>query len=123
MKRLLFLFTAITLFVTVAQAQPDIKFSSNTIDIGTIKANSMTTKEVSFYNIGNEALILSNVSSYSKFLVVNYSNESIQYGQLGKIKLSINSIGLQGAFQSKISITSNAKSGVVVITIKGKVEQ
>ncbi len=99
---------------------PEIQFDKLVHDYGKIKQNSDGTCEFTFKNVGKEPLILSNVRSSCGCTTPYWPKEPIMPGKTEKIKVTYATNRL-GVFNKQITIFSNAKNDVVVLTIKGEV--
>lgn len=100
----------------------DIMFEVENHDFGTIQEGTQATKEFKFTNTGKEPLVLSNVQASCGCTTPKWTSEPIMPGKTGTITAVYNSTGRPGQFTKSITVTSNAKSGVKVLTIKGVVE-
>lgn len=89
-------------------AQPEIKFDSQTYDFGKIKEEGgKVTGRFEFTNVGNEDLILVNVKPGCGCTAANYSKEPIAPGKKGYIEATYNPYNRPGAFNKNIRVTTN----------------
>ena len=89
-------------------AQPEIKFDSQTYDFGKIKEEGgKVTGRFEFTNVGNQDLILVNVKPGCGCTAANYSKEPIAPGQKGYIEATYNPYNRPGAFNKNIRVTTN----------------
>ena len=110
-----------------AQTQPDnpnapeIFFSNDSHDFGTIDQGGNGTTEFSFKNTGKEPLIIQDAKGSCGCTVPSFPKEPIKPGATGTIKVTYDTKRV-GAFSKTVTITSNAKSGNKLLTIKGNVK-
>lgn len=124
MKKLL-LSMVVMLFALVTNAQErqaEIKFETTVHDFGTFAEGVQATYEFKFTNVGNAPLVLSGVNPSCGCTAPEWPKDPIMPGQSGKIKVTYNSTGRPNSFNKSITVTSNAKNGTLVLTIKGNVE-
>jgi hypothetical protein len=97
-------------------------FASETIDYGTVAANSDGKREFIFTNNGNKPLIITNASGSCGCTVPSYSKEPIAPGAKGVIGVKYDTSRAGQPFTKTVTITSNAAgSPSKVLTIKGTV--
>ncbi len=107
MKKLTLLLTFLMAFFWM-NAQPEIKFDSQTYDFGKIKEEGgKVTGRFEFTNVGNEDLILTNVKPGCGCTAANYSKEPIAPGKRGYIEATYNPYNRPGAFHKNIRVTTN----------------
>jgi len=97
-------------------------FVSETIDYGTVAANSDGKREFVFTNNGNKPLIITNATGSCGCTVPTYSKEPIAPGAKGAIGVKYDTSRAGQPFTKTVTITSNA-SGIPskTLTIKGNV--
>jgi hypothetical protein len=100
---------------------PEITFENDVHDYGTIKQAADGNCEFKFTNTGKEPLIISNAVGSCGCTVPTYPKEPILKGQSAVIKVHYDTKRV-GAFTKNVTITSNAKTGTKMLTIKGTVE-
>ena len=97
-------------------------FVTETIDYGTIAANSDGKREFVFTNNGNKPLIITNAVGSCGCTVPTYSKEPIAPGAKGVIGVKYDTSRAGQPFSKTVTITSNAAgSPSKVLTIKGTV--
>lgn len=97
-------------------------FDSETIDYGTIPANSDGKREFSFVNNGTQPLIITNASGSCGCTVPTFPKEPIMPGARGVIGVKYDTARAGQPFSKNVTITSNAKDmPSKVLTIKGTV--
>ncbi|SHF97550.1 Protein of unknown function [Flavobacterium fluvii] len=97
-------------------------FVSETIDYGTIAANSDGKREFVFTNNGNKPLIITNATGSCGCTVPTYSKEPIAPGAKGVIGVKYDTSRAGQPFTKTVTVTSNAAgSPSKTLTIKGNV--
>lgn len=133
MKKL-FLTIAIALvgvFSAQAQAQPElnvnenpnapeIKFEATVHDYGKIENGANGDCEFKFKNIGKEPLRLSDVKASCGCTIPTWTKDLILPGKTGTIKVHYDT-KRTGPINKQITVTSNAKTATVILTIKGEI--
>lgn len=100
----------------------EIVFEKLVHDFGSIQLNSDGSCEFNFTNEGKSPLILSNVKSTCGCTIPSWTKEPIGKKGSGVIKVQYNTSRV-GSFEKSITVYSNAKNDIVILTIKGKVEK
>ncbi len=97
-------------------------FESETIDYGSVAANSDGKREFVFTNNGNKPLIITNATGSCGCTVPSYSKEPIAPGAKGIIGVKYDTSRAGQPFTKTVTITSNAAgTPSKVLTIKGTV--
>jgi hypothetical protein len=97
-------------------------FVSETIDYGTVAANSDGKREFVFTNNGNKPLIITNAVGSCGCTVPTYSKEPIAPGAKGVIGVKYDTSRAGQPFTKTVTISSNAAgSPSKTLTIKGNV--
>jgi hypothetical protein len=99
----------------------DIKFEKLEFDYGTLKQGGDPNGEFSFKNTGKEPLIISQCQGSCGCTVPSWPKEPIKPGASGVIKVHYDTKRV-GPINKTVTVTSNAKSGVVTLHIKGMIE-
>jgi hypothetical protein len=97
-----------------------ISFAETTHDYGTIKKDSDGTFVFTFKNTGNIPLVLSTVQASCGCTTPTWTQEPVAPGKSGEISVKYNTANI-GGFVKTITVNSNAP--VVVLTIKGAVQE
>jgi len=97
-------------------------FVSETIDYGTVAANSDGKREFVFTNNGNKPLIITNATGSCGCTIPSYSKEPIAPGAKGVIGVKYDTSRAGQPFTKTVTITSNAAgTPSKTLTIKGNV--
>jgi len=99
---------------------PEISFEKTVHDYGTIVQGGDGTCEFKFTNTGKEPLILSKPTSSCGCTVPTWPQEPILPGKSDAIKVTYNTNNI-GPINKNVTVTSNAKTSRVVLSIKGTV--
>jgi hypothetical protein len=99
----------------------DIKMDKLTHDYGNIKQGDNGECEFKFTNNGKEPLVISNCAGSCGCTVPQCPKEPILPGKSGVIKVKYDTNRVGGIYKT-VTVNSNAKSGNIVLTIKGNVE-
>lgn len=104
-----------------ATSLADIKMDKMEHDYGTIKQGGNGECEFKFTNNGKEPLVITNCQGSCGCTVPMCPKEPILPGKSGIIKVKYDT-NRPGGIYKTVTVNSNAKSGNVVLTIKGTVE-
>jgi hypothetical protein len=99
----------------------DIKMDKMTHDYGNIKQGDNGECEFKFTNNGKEPLVITNCQGSCGCTVPACPKEPILPGKVGVIKVKYDTNRVGGIYKT-VTVNSNAKTGNVVLTIKGNVE-
>ncbi|MGE0567411.1 MAG: DUF1573 domain-containing protein [Bacteroidia bacterium] len=99
----------------------DIKMDKMIHDYGTIQQGGNGECEFKFTNTGKEPLIITNCMGSCGCTVPQCPKEPILPGKSSVIKVKYDTNRVGGIYKT-VTVSSNAKSGVVTLTIKGTVE-
>ena len=137
MKKIALLFSAFALnFAVTAQESvvpnmdpnaPDIKFETEVLDYGVVDYDANGLREFKFTNTGKSPLTITSVSGECGCTATTidgkkgWPEEPILPGKSGVIKVKYDT-NRPGGIYKTVTVSSNAKSGNVVLTIKGNVE-
>lgn len=99
---------------------PEISFEKTVHDYGTIVQGADGTCEFKFTNTGKEPLILSKPQSSCGCTIPTWPQEPILPGKSDAIKVTYNTHNI-GGINKTVTVTSNAKTSRVVLSIKGTV--
>ncbi len=107
-----------------AFSQPIFKLSTKEHDFGTIKeADGRKTYDFVVINEGNAPLVIQNIVASCGCTTPEWTKTPIPGGGKGKITAIFDPIGRPGPFNKTLSVYTNSKPEVVVLTIKGQVIQ
>lgn len=96
------------------------KFETEIINYGNIQKNSDGNRLFTFKNIGNSAIIITNVKASCGCTVATKPNKPILPGETAEIGVSYSTSRI-GSFSKTITITSNASETNKVLRINGNV--
>jgi hypothetical protein len=127
MKKILFS-TAFMLTAILSFSQPKIQFNQTTYDFGTIREEGgKVTGRFEFTNIGDSALVLTNVKPGCGCTAANYTKTPVAPGQTGFIDATYDPYNRPGSFNKNIRVTTNepqfrdASAAPQMLFIKGTV--
>ncbi len=120
-RKILFLFTALTVSIGLAFGQAKIEFKNATHDFGNVTEGAQATHEFTFTNTGDAPLIIHAVRASCGCTTPDWTKEPVLPGKQGKVTASYNSKSRPGAFNKNITITTNATEPTSVVFIKGVV--
>lgn len=110
------------LAATVAYAQPKIQFKKTKHEFGSIKEDGgLAQVTFTFTNVGDKPLKLNKVQASCGCTTPTWSRTEIKPGGSGVVKAAFNPMSRVGKFNKSITVQSNAKPGVAVLHISGKV--
>ena len=134
MKKLLFtsiLFTFLFVHVKAQESTiesidpntPDMSFENETIDYGTIDQGADGIRMFKFKNTGKSPLIITEVKGQCGCTTLpdGWPKEPIKPGASGTIKVKYDT-QRTGAFDKKVTITSNGRTANKQVTIKGMIK-
>jgi len=102
---------------------PDIEFSEELWDFGTIKRGNVVTHIFEVKNTGESPLVISNVRTSCGCMAVLVSSREIAPDSSSQIKVSFNSLGYEGKITKCIWVESNDPDEPrKILTIKANVE-
>ena len=104
-------------FTTVS----NIKWKSESIDVGEIAQNKPKAIVFEFKNTGKTDVIITSVQGSCGCTATNYTKEPIKAGKTGTITATYNAASV-GAFTKTVSVTTNAEVTPKVLTLKGIVK-
>jgi hypothetical protein len=105
----------------VSTSLADIKMDKLTHDYGTIPQGGNGDCEFKFTNNGKEPLVITNCQGSCGCTVPQCPTEPILPGKSSVIKVKYDTNRVGGIYKT-VTVNSNAKSGNIVLTIKGTVE-
>lgn len=106
---------------TAPTSLADIKMDKMEHDYGNIKQGDNGECEFKFINNGKEPLVITNCMGSCGCTVPQCPKEPILPGKSGVIKVKYDTQRVGGIYKT-VTVNSNAKTGNVVLTIKGNVE-
>ncbi len=101
---------------------PIIYTAFDTIDIGTIEINELTSKNIEIENRGKRELLIHNIKATNSMYSVNPVKQKIQSGAKGIFQISIKPTIERNNISSKLTVISNdPHQSIINYTIIGKV--
>ncbi len=121
MKKVCLIFTMFFMTVSV-MAQPVMKLSGTEHNFGSFKEEAgRQTHEFEVTNTGNSPLVIQNILASCGCTLPDWTKHPIPPGGKGKITAMYDPQNRPGAFNKTLSVYTNSKPQVVVITLKGEV--
>ncbi|WP_256004411.1 MULTISPECIES: DUF1573 domain-containing protein [Pedobacter] len=123
MKKLILLsalFFGLVIVTNAQSKQAEFKFEKETHDFGKIAINKPAVTVFNFVNVGDQPLIITKVEATCGCTVPEYTKVPVKKGETGSIKVTYNPTGQPLPFSKNVTITSNAKTPVKVLYIKGE---
>lgn len=99
---------------------------SNSLSLGSVKANSSKTFEISLKNEGKSALIIRSVNiDPASSTVVSFPSKGVKAGRTGVIRVKVNTTGMKsGKFSQRLTIVSNDPNrSTFVVNLNGEVAE
>ena len=114
----------LSLNVLAQTLSPKISFETLKYDFGTIKeADGKVSTVFKFQNLGQQPLMLKNVSSSCGCTTPSYPREPILPGKGGEIKAVFDPANRPGRFIKHITVYTNASDQPITLEISGNVEK
>ncbi|SER42258.1 DUF1573 domain-containing protein [Pedobacter rhizosphaerae] len=123
MKKILVLFAFVLGFGIAANAQAkpaEFKFEAETHDFGKIPMGKPVTYEFKYTNVGEQPLIITKAEGSCGCTVPKYTSTPLKKGETGVISVTFNAAAGPSPFSKTITVSSNAKTPVKVLYIKGE---
>ncbi len=125
MKKILVLLTFVLAFGVAVNAQTsakpaDFKFESETHDFGKIVMGTPVTFDFKYTNVGEEPLIITKAEGSCGCTVPKYTSTPLKKGESGIISVTFNAAAGPSMFSKTVTVSSNAKTPVKVLYIKGE---
>lgn len=99
---------------------PEISFTKTVHNFGSIQRNADAKIDFEFKNTGKSPLILKSVTPSCDCTTPDWSKDPIMPGKSGKIKVVYDTKEM-GVFSKTITVTSNAITNKIELTIQGEV--
>lgn len=121
MKTALSLFVALFAFVSVSFAQDGVAtFAAEAHDFGKVEQGKPVTHVFTFKNTGTAPIVVTDAVASCGCTKPSWSKEPVAPGQTGQVSATFNAAGM-GPFNKTVTVTSNAKTSTVYLTLKGEV--
>ena len=126
LKMLILVLVSVALFspfsATAQEKGPRIKFEKTTHDFGKIPEDKIFEYSFKFINEGDAALEIKDTESSCGCTEVAVDKKTIEPGQTGEIKTTLNPIGKRGKIKKTISVKTNDKTiQQVTLTVSAEV--
>jgi hypothetical protein len=113
MKRFLILILVVTFTVSASLwAGPKIKFESVELDFGEIDAGKVVDLEFKFENVGNEDLVIKNISASCGCTATKLEKKEYKPGEKGVLPVKFFSRGYNGKIVKSVTVSTNDKENV-----------
>jgi hypothetical protein len=120
--RKLLLFLSVSALSVSLLSQPVMKLSATEHDFGTFKEEAGSQKyDIIITNSGNSPLVIQNIVTSCGCTTPEWSKEPIPAGGNGKITAIYDPKDRPGQFNKTLTVYTNSKPEMVVLTIKGEV--
>jgi len=121
MKKFLLVITVFVISISLF-AQPQMKLSKTEHNFGTFKEEAgKQTYDFEVFNGGNAPLVIQNIVASCGCTLPEWTKQPIPPGGKGKITAIYDPQNRPGAFNKTLSVYTNSKPQVVVLSIKGEV--
>ncbi|EEI90136.1 hypothetical protein HMPREF0765_4290 [Sphingobacterium spiritivorum ATCC 33300] len=108
-------------FTSMQTGKGEFKFEKETHDFNSIPVAKPASYEFKFTNGGSEPIIISDVKPACGCSVAEFTKTPIKPGDAGVVKVTYNAAS-KGPFTKSFTVTSNTKTPVKTLYIKGIVE-
>lgn len=126
MKQMFILFVSLIigngLFAQAKKADEIAKFTSETVDLGTVKKGNPVTATFTVTNIGKEDLVIENVTPGCGCTKSDYTKEPIKAGKTGTITATYNAANA-GKFSKSVYVKFMGVEEQKSISIVGDVQE
>jgi hypothetical protein len=121
MKKLI-LFLSVVILGTTVYSQPVMKLSKTEHDYGKFKEEAgKQSFDILVTNSGNAPLVIQNIVASCGCTQPDWTKQPIPPGGTGKITAKYDPANRPGQFNKTLSVYTNSKPEVVVVTLKGEV--
>ena len=93
---------------TGMELKPVIEFEQNIQEMGVIKEGELVAAWFSYKNTGNAPLVIQDIKAGCGCTVPDWSEQPLEPGESGTLKIIFNSAGKKGTQNLRISVFSNA---------------
>lgn len=112
----------ISSFLVAQSAMPEISFTKELHDFGTIKEiDGVKSYKFVFKNTGKKPLIINNVKASCGCTTPAWTKAPIGSGKTGHVEVKFDPKNRPGPFNKTITVSSNASKGDTKLSIKGQV--
>lgn len=103
-----------------AAAQPEAKFDTTSLDLGTVLWNKECTATFTVTNSGTKPLVINSVETSCGCTKAAWTKAPIKAGKSGEVSVAY-SADMLGHFDKRLAVRTNAGSRPVLLSIKGVV--
>jgi len=120
-----FLTLSTTTTIALASSSPSIYFPEDSWDFGEITPDELPTHIFKFENMGDEVLIIKGIKvSCESCIDPIISTKELNPGEVGELKITVNSMDMVGRFSKRIYMESNDPvNPQVVIIVSGFIKE
>jgi len=109
--------------VSVIENQAAIKFENDVLNFHTIRSGEKVTGSFKFINVGDNDLVIGDVSANCGCTVASYPKEAIKPGEQGMISVTYDSKGTSGMrIEKTVTVSSNTNPSRTVLKVVANVE-
>lgn len=101
--------------------KPEIKFEEYEYNFGNVFEDTVIIHEYIFSNTARTPLIVTDTHGTCHCIITDFTTEPLAKDQTGKIKVSFDTKGWVGKQEKTVVVNSNAKTGPVILYLKGEV--
>ncbi|MBK7855954.1 MAG: DUF1573 domain-containing protein [Bacteroidetes bacterium] len=116
------LFTSAQINIQSKETKPEIKFEEYEYNFGTVTEDTVIIHEYVFSNTTRTPLIVTDTHGTCHCIVTEFSEVPLAKNQKGKIKVSFDTKGRVGKQEKTVTVNSTAKTGQVILYLKGEVK-
>lgn len=120
MKRAILFAFAFVAFATASYAQGVLKFKSEKHEFGKVPQGKPVSYTFEFVNTGNQPVVISNAQASCGCTTPEWTKDPVLPGKTGTVKATFNAATM-GQFNKPVTVTSNAESPSLVLTLTGEV--
>ncbi|MFN8354317.1 MAG: DUF1573 domain-containing protein [Spirosomataceae bacterium] len=120
MKKFFAIAIAFVAFTSASYAQGVLKFKNEKHDFGKVPQNVPAVYSFEFTNTGSAPIVISNAQPSCGCTTPDWTKEPVMPGKTGFVKASYNAASM-GPFTKTVTVTSNAETPTIVLTITGEV--
>ncbi|MCY7350974.1 MAG: DUF1573 domain-containing protein [Cytophagaceae bacterium] len=120
MKRAILFACTFVAFAAASHAQGVLKFKSEKHEFGKVPQGKPVTYTFEFVNTGNQPVVIANAQASCGCTTPEWTKDPVLPGKTGTVKATFNAAAM-GQFNKPVTVTSNAESPTIVLTLTGEV--